>query len=92
MLIVSDVHGAVEPLRRVAALGAKDRERQVPEHALRAARAIGSLRRLENGDPGALPFFERLGFDVVFDSLREAAIGTRGPALAGAAADPAGQR
>ena len=75
--------------RRVAALGAKDRKREVPEHALRGARAIGSLRRLENGDPGALPFFERLGFEIVFDSLRQAATGTRGPGLAGGAADPA---
>ncbi len=71
--------------RRVAALAAKDRERQVPETAVRVAQAIGGLRRPEESEPAAVPLFERLGFDVVFDSLSQPAVGVRGPALAGMA-------
>ena len=67
-----------ERWRRLAVLGCKDVERQVPEAALRGARAIGSLCRSGESEPQ----FERLGFDVVFDSLTQAAVGTRGPGLA----------
>ncbi len=69
--------------RRVAALGARDSERQVPEAALRVAQAIGCLRRPDQAEPEAVPFFERLGFDVLFDSLAQPTTGVRGPALAG---------
>lgn len=67
-----------ERWRRLAVLGCKDAERQVPEAALRGARAIGCLCRPGESEPQ----FERLGFDVVFDSLAQAAVGTRSPGLA----------
>lgn len=63
-------------LRRVAAVGREDHRNRVPEHALRLAKAIGSLRRHAGGDRPSL--LHRLPFRLAFDSWREPApAGTR---------------
>ncbi|RMH18307.1 MAG: hypothetical protein D6696_13380 [Acidobacteria bacterium] len=61
-------------LRRVADVARADAEQPVPEHAVRMAKALASVRR-----PSERPsLFERLPFAVVFDSLRQpVAAGTR---------------
>lgn len=58
--------------RRLAAVGHRDRERQVPEHAVRVAKAIGSLRRGDEEVPAA-SWWRRLAFTVAFDSLGQPA-------------------
>jgi len=68
----------VEALRRVAAVGRADAELEIPEHALRGAKAIGGLRRPESADGARGGLLKYLPFTVAFDSLRQpAAVGTR---------------
>jgi hypothetical protein len=66
----------VELLREVAEVGAFDSKLEIPEHALRGAKAIGSLRRPEaEKERGLLRY---LPFRLTFDSLLQpAAVGTR---------------
>lgn len=70
----------VEMLRRVADVAGRDRELEIPPHALRMVRAIGSLRRPET-TAAASPLdrvLRRLMPEVVFDSLlAPAAAGSR---------------
>ena len=56
----------VEMLRRVAAVGREDGASAVPEHAVRIAKALGSLRR--HGEAGEA-FRKPMPFTAVFDSL-----------------------
>lgn len=68
----------VEILSRVAAVAREDRALEIPEHAVRGAKAIGSLARPEVETASPRPsLLRRLSFDVVFDSLHQAAAGTR---------------
>lgn len=66
-------------MRRVVEVARSDRELDVPQHAIRGAKAIGSLQRRPAAAGGAAPaFWRRLSFEVVFDSqLHPAAEGTR---------------
>jgi hypothetical protein len=58
--------GFVEMLRHVAAVGREDAESAVPEHAVRIAKAVGSLRRYGGSAEQAR---KPTPFSVVFDSL-----------------------
>ncbi len=72
--------GAVEALRQVAAVGRWDAEHPVPDHAVRIAKAIGSLRRRGAPEPSVerVSILRRLPFAVAFDSLLQPAVaGTR---------------
>ena len=66
----------VELLREVAEVGVFDAKLEIPEHALRGAKAIGSLRRPQaEEERGILRY---LPFRLTFDSLLQpAAVGTR---------------
>lgn len=74
----TEVLRTVELLRQVAELGKSDHELEIPEYAVRGAKAIGSLRRpeLEEAEPKGL--LRYLPFQLKFDSLLEpATAGTR---------------
>ncbi len=77
-----DAHHDVDMLRRVAEVIEADQTQPVPEHAVRMAKAIGSLQRPESAPtgPGLLSKVLRyLPFEVSFDSaLQPSAAGTRG--------------
>ena len=65
----------VELLQRVAEVAQADQEQQIPEHALRIAKALGSLRRPAEASSGLRRY---LPFEITFDSLLEpVAAGTR---------------
>ena len=65
-------------MRRVAELARADRELDVPEWAIRGAKAIGCLQRPADAAAASPSIWKRLAFEVVFDSLlHPAAAGTR---------------
>jgi hypothetical protein len=71
----------VEALRRVAEVGRADAELEIPAHALRGAKAIGSLWRpasAEEPEGARGGLLKYLPFTVAFDSFHQpAAVGTR---------------
>lgn len=72
----------VDRLRRVAEVGRFDNALEIPEHALRVAKAAGSLRRPQATEEGATGWvaslLRQLPFTITFDSLRQPApVGTR---------------
>ncbi len=72
--------GAAAAMQRVAELARADRELDIPEYAVRGAKAIAGLqRRSPATDAAATPSIWRcLSFEVVFDSLLHPAMaGTR---------------
>ncbi len=67
-------------MRRVAELARADRALDIPEYAIRGAKAIGSLQRHPAAatDPATPSVWKQLSFEIVFDSLlHPAAAGTR---------------
>ena len=68
----------VDLLRRVTEVGRSDHESPVPEHALRIAKAIGSVPRSADDAQPDSPLWRRLRGTLTFDSLSQAApAGTR---------------
>lgn len=69
----------VDMLSRVATVGRLDEELEIPEHALRVAKAVGSLRRpARDAAEPCSGLMRYLPFSIDFDSLREPAlVGTR---------------
>ncbi len=63
----------VAALRRVAAVGRGDAEHPVPEHAVRVAKAIGSIRRPSDSVARATSILRRLAFVITSDNLHQAA-------------------
>ena len=68
----------VNLLRQVAEVGRLDHEFKIPDHALRGAKAIGSLQRPESAQEPSSSWLRFLPFSVSYDSLLQpAAVGTR---------------
>ncbi len=71
----SSTQREVSALRHVARLAEIDRNHQVPDYAVRCAKALGSLRRTESREASLL---ERLAMALTFDSrIAPALAGTR---------------
>lgn len=68
----------VELLSQVAEVGRLDHELEIPPYALRGAKAIGCLGRLEQPAAATQGLLRFLPFELTFDSLLQpAAMGTR---------------
>lgn len=62
----SPAHRQVAALRRVMALAETDRQLEIPDYAVRCAKAFGSLRRAEA--PEEVSLLERVRMALTFDS------------------------